>query len=166
MNGRIATRLARRHATWSLKRISLVKTTMSIPASTLASTILSRSLFLATILHLDSTKQVVLILILLRTYISNVDTFQFENADLHPVMKENVALCRYSVPTPVQASMRWDVFGNNGCQLTRLFVSCSDTLFQLLPQDVILWHVHKLDPARQLHFWSPLVHVSLPTHEA
>ncbi|KAI7882169.1 DEAD-domain-containing protein [Lichtheimia hyalospora FSU 10163] len=26
----------------------------------------------------------------------------FENADLHPVMKENVALARYSIPTPVQ----------------------------------------------------------------
>lgn len=28
--------------------------------------------------------------------------YQFEQCDLHPVMKENIALARYTTPTPVQ----------------------------------------------------------------
>jgi ATP-dependent RNA helicase DDX3X len=30
-------------------------------------------------------------------------TVQFDDAGLHPVMLENVKLCRYSVPTPIQS---------------------------------------------------------------
>ena len=31
------------------------------------------------------------------------DTSQFDAAGLHPIMRENIRLCRYDVPTPIQA---------------------------------------------------------------
>lgn len=31
------------------------------------------------------------------------DTSQFDDAGLHPIMRENIRLCRYDVPTPIQA---------------------------------------------------------------
>lgn len=34
---------------------------------------------------------------------SDLPFTQFEDAGLHPVMLENVKLCRYKVPTPIQA---------------------------------------------------------------
>lgn len=30
-------------------------------------------------------------------------TSQFDDAGLHPIMRENIRLCRYDVPTPIQA---------------------------------------------------------------
>ena len=37
---------------------------------------------------------------------------QFEDAGLHPVMLENIALCGYKVPTPIQAYVLPSVFKN------------------------------------------------------
>jgi len=31
------------------------------------------------------------------------DKTQFDDAGLHPIMRENIRLCRYDVPTPIQA---------------------------------------------------------------
>lgn len=31
------------------------------------------------------------------------DIDQFQDAGLHPIMSENISLCRYDVPTPIQA---------------------------------------------------------------
>jgi len=35
--------------------------------------------------------------------LSDANVHQFENAGLHPVMLENIALCKYDAPTPIQA---------------------------------------------------------------
>ena len=37
---------------------------------------------------------------------------QFEDAGLHPVMLENIQLCGYEVPTPIQAYVLPSVFKN------------------------------------------------------
>ena len=37
---------------------------------------------------------------------------QFEDAGLHPVMLQNIKLCGYEVPTPIQAYVLPSVFKN------------------------------------------------------
>ena len=37
---------------------------------------------------------------------------QFEDAGLHPVMLENIKMCGYEVPTPIQAYVLPSVFKN------------------------------------------------------
>lgn len=32
-----------------------------------------------------------------------IDDFKFDDAGLHPIMRENIRLCNYEVPTPIQA---------------------------------------------------------------
>ena len=49
---------------------------------------------------------------MLRSRALLIVSVQFEDAGLHPVMLENIQLCGYEVPTPIQAYVLPSVFKN------------------------------------------------------